>query len=143
MPRPLDVPHQAILQLRNPTKEIIRFTDAELEKNVRTKVNEVVNVENGLDYYLTDKDEAVKIARRLRTKFGGEFIVSPKLYTFDSQHGKRIYRLAVLFRYYPVKKGDIVEIKGKKIKIIFLGKKIFGQEEKTGKKVHLEFEDLK
>ena len=143
MPRPLDVPHQAILQLRNPTKEVIRFTDAELEKNTRTKVNEVVDVENGLDYYLTDKDEAVKIARRLRTKFGVEFVVSPKLYTFDSQHGKRIYRLAVLFRYYPIKKGDSVEIKGKKIKVIFLGKKIFGQEEKTGKKVHLEFEELK
>ncbi len=143
MPRPLPVPHQAILQLRNPSKEIIRFTEAELEKNAWTKVNEVVDVENGLDYYLTDKDEAVKIARRLRTKFGGEFLVSPKLYTYDAQTGKRIYRLAVLFRYYPVKKGDMVEIKGKKIKIIFLGKKIFGQEEKTGKKVHLKFEELK
>ncbi len=143
MPRPLDVPHQAILQLRNPVKEVIRFTEEELEKNERTKVNEVAQVENGLDYYLTDKDEAVRIARKLQTKFGGEFVVSPKLYTYDSQSGKRIYRLTVLFRYYPIKKGDLVEIKGRKIKIISLGKKIFGQEEKTGKKVHLKFEELK
>ena len=56
--------------------------------------------------------------------------------------GKEIYRVTVLFRAIPFKKGEKVEYQGEKYKVKLLGKDILLQDLKTGKKVHVKYKEM-
>jgi len=82
------------------------------------------------------------LGNRLQQRFGGQITVSTKLHTRHRQTSKELYRVNVLFRMPKFKKGDIIEYKGDKIKIISMHKKVFAKDVKTGKKLNLNFKDL-
>lgn len=132
--------YEAILQLRDVTPEIIQFAEAEI-KRVKMRIAKKVKLKNGQDYFLTDNTLTRQLGRKLQEKFGGEFNISPKL--FSKKDGKEIYRLTVLFRGILFKRGDKVEYGGEEYFVKSLSKDIFLKEIKTGKKVHLKYKDMR
>ena len=135
---------QGILQLRNCSKEVINFVKEETEKVNRPDIyiSRIEKSKNGVDLYFTSNKFLRKIGKILKEKFGGDLKESEKLFSRNNQTGKNIYRLTVLFRYYPLKKGDLIKVNGKEYKVMFIGKNIQATEVLGGKKVRLSFDDI-
>ncbi len=131
---------EAILQLRDISTEVVDFVYAEVE-HLGVQIAKAIDLENGVDIYLTDKSLTKTLARNLQASFGGEYKESTSI--FGQKDGNEITRLTILFRGIGAKKGDIVEYKGDKYQIKLVGKDVLLQEVSTGKKIHLKYEDMK
>ena len=135
---------QGILQLRNCDKEVIDFVNNQVEKAGREDVyvSKEVNVPGGIDLYLTSNKFLRSLGKKLKKSFNGEVKESEQLFSRNRQTGKNIYRLNVLFRLTNLKKGDVVEFKGRKIKIMSVGSKVQAKEVETGKRIILKLNEL-
>ena len=81
------------------------------------------------------------MGKKLRKSFGGQLKTSSKLHT-RSKTGRDLYRVNVLYRPAKYKRGDIVAVRGDKVKLLYVGKRIFALDLKTGKKIKIRSEDL-
>lgn len=133
--------YQGILQLRDVNNEIINFVHQQINKRGNVAITKTVKFSNGVDFYITSQKFITILGKKLKDSFGGELKVSSKLYT-KSRHGKELYRVNVLFKLAKYKKGDVVYVRGEKVRIINIGKKIFARDLKTGKKVTIRSSDL-
>jgi len=133
--------YQGILQLRNTTEEILSFVSNQINKRSGVAITKTVKFPNGLDLYITSNKFIRILGKKLKDSFGGELKISSKLHTKNKQ-GKELYRVNVLFRLSRYKKGDIVVIRGDKVRLISIGKKIFAKDLKTGRKVTIRSKDL-
>ena len=133
--------YQGILQLRDVSDEVIGFVHSQIEKRHDVAVTKTVRFPNGFDLYITSQKFIRILGKKLKESFGGELKVSSKLHTKNRQ-GKDLYRINVLFRTAKYKKGDVVSVRGDKVRIIHLGTKIFARNMKTGKKVRIRNSDL-
>ena len=134
--------YEGILQLRNIDNKIMEFTIKEIEKIEYTNIAEIKKVTNGFDIYISPQKSLRSLGNKLQKHFGGQIIVSTKLHTKSRVTSREVYRVNMLFRIPNFKKGDIVEYKGDKIKIISIHKKVFAKDIKTGKKLNINFKDL-
>ena len=131
--------YEAILQLRDISDDVFDFVEKEIgEKEIL--VAKFKEFKNGCDYYLGNANLTKNLGKTLQEKFGGEFTVTANLFSWKD--GKGIYRLTVLFRGIPFKKGEVVEYSGERYTIIVLGKKLVLQCSKTGRKVHIRYKDM-
>ena len=135
--------YEGILQLRNPSKDVIAFLNELVAEREKVNIVKEEKVVNGVDLYFNNQRYMIAIGRKLQKRFGGELKITRKLYTVDRISGKRVYRVNVLFRLPVFKAGDIIKFKGKEIKIKAIGKKVFGFELKTGKKVSIAYKDIR
>ena len=133
---------EGILQLRNIGNEVVEFAVKEIEKNENANIAKVSKVTNGVDIYLSPQKLLRSLGNKLQHHFGGQLAVSRKLHTRSRVTSKDLYRVNVLFRSPNFKKGDIIEYKGDKIKIVAVHKKVFAKDIKTGKKLNISFKDL-
>ena len=131
--------YEAILQLREVADDVVDFVDKEIEKK-GIFVAKVKPVTNGHDYYLGNSNLTKNLGKTLQEKYGGEFTVTATLFT--RKEGKPVYRLTVLFRAMPFKKGDQVEYHDEIYNVIMSGKKVMLQNVKTGKKVQVWHKDM-
>ncbi len=131
--------YEAILQLRDVADEVIDFVDDEIDKK-NIPLAKVKKVTNGYDYYLGNSNLTKNLGKTLQEKYGGEFTVTATLFT--RKEGKPVYRLTVLFRAVPFKKGDQVEYQGETFTVLMSGKKVMLQHLKTGKKMQLWHKDM-
>jgi len=128
---------QAIIQLRNPRKEVEEF----LIRSLGNQISNIQKVRNGLDYYVKDNKRADRAAINARDKYGGEYNVAATLHTRDKQSSKGLYRLSILLRLPDFKKGDVIKFDNKVIKVKGLGKKASGLDLKTGKSKVFKYPD--
>jgi len=133
---------EGILQLRNPNNEVIDFALNEIEKNENTSVAKILKVPNGIDIYMWPQRFLRNLCNKLQNHFGGQVTISTKLHTKNRLTSKEVYRVNALFRIPSFKRGDIIEYKGEKIKIINIHKKVLAKDIKTGKKLNLRFKEL-
>lgn len=133
--------YQGVLQLRDINEEILRFTYNQIKKSGNVAVTKTVEHPNGLDLYITSQKFIRILGKKLKDGFGGELKISSKLHTKNRQ-GKDVYRINVLFRLSKYKKGDIVLVRGDKLRLISIGRKIFARNLKNGKKVTIRRIDL-
>ncbi len=133
--------YEGILQLRNPTNDIIRFVKNQIEKSKIFVANEI-KLKNGIDLYLSSQRFLRALGAKLKKRFGGQLKSSRKLHTVSRKTGKRLYRVTVLLRFPNFKAGDIITYRGEKVKVKLIGKKVFVQNLKTGKKSTIRFEDI-
>lgn len=133
--------YQGILQLRDVNDEIISFVHNQLKKRSDVAVTKTVKLPNGFDLYITSQKFIRILGKKLKDSFGGELKISSKLHTKNRQ-GKELYRVNVLFRLSKHKKGDLVDIRGDKVRLIAIGRKIFARNLKTGKKITIRKSDL-
>ena len=132
---------QGILQLRDVNNEILSFVHNQIKKRSDIAVTKTVTFPNGIDLYITSQKFIRILGKKLKDRFGGELKISSKLHT-RSKQGKDLYRVNVLFKLSKYKKGDIVFVRGDKLRLISIGKKIFARNSETGKKVTIRSRDL-
>ena len=133
---------EGILQLRQIGDEVIEFAVKEIEKNENSHIAKIKKVTNGVDIYISPQKSLRSLGNKLQNRFGGQLMVSTKLHTRSRVTSRDLYRVNLLFRAPKFKKGDIIEYKGDKIKIINIHKKVFAKDVKTGKKLNISFKDL-
>jgi len=133
---------EGILQLRNVDDEVIEFAIREINKIETSYISQVKKVRNGYDVYLSPQKLLRSLGNKLQNRFGGQLLVSTKLHTRNRMTSKEVYRVNMLFRTPDFKKGDTIDYKGDKIKILNIGKKVFAKDIKTGKKLNIAFKDL-
>jgi len=131
--------YEGILQLRNPTKEVISAVRNLLEENRNVFIAKEVKLSNGLDLYLSSQKYLQFIGKNLQNRFGGELKISRKLFAIKRITSKNVYRLTVLFRLPKFKVGDIIKARGKLVKVKHLGKKVIGTDIETGKRVSIDY----
>jgi len=128
--------YNGILQLRNYDESIIRFIDSELEKG-HSKGKyciKLIEFKGGIDYMFSSASFTRHIGKLLLQRFGGEFKETARLVTRSKETSKDLYRLTVLFRVPKFKKGEIVSYKGREVKILNFGNKVYISDIRTNKK---------
>jgi len=133
---------EGILQLRNTPDEVIDFVIKQVEKKENSDIANIKKVINGVDIYLSSQKYLRSLGNKLQNSFGGQLIVSRKIHTRNRITSRDVYRVNVLFRMPNFKKGDIIDYKGDKIKIVGIHKKVLAKDIKTGRKLNLSFKDL-
>ncbi|MBN2421364.1 hypothetical protein JXB27_03745 [Candidatus Woesearchaeota archaeon] len=134
-----------ILQLRNPTQEIKQFVKEELKKAFSKGFHCIKEdeVQNGVDYMMTDAQFTRNLGKKLQNVFGGELVETAKLVSRSKQTSKDLYRITVLFRLPKFKKGDIVNYKGREFKVINFSKKVYVEDVETKKKEQINYKDIR
>lgn len=136
--------YNGLLQLRNPSKEILAFVQYELKKATEKNVHCIKeeDVTNGRDYQITDAKYAQHLGRMLQNAFGGELVITAKLVSRSKETSKDLYRTTVLFRYPKFRKGDVVSYKGRDVRIINFSKKVYVIDLKSNKKEQVSYESV-
>ncbi|MEK7173111.1 MAG: NMD3-related protein [Patescibacteria group bacterium] len=133
---------EGILQLRDVSDEVVEFAVKEIERNESSSIAKIKKVTNGVDVYISPQTLLRSLGNKLQNRFGGQLMVSTKLHTRNRVTSRDLYRVNLLFRPPKFKKGDIIEYKGDKIKVINIHKKVFAKDVKTGKKLNISFKAL-
>ena len=134
---------EGILQLRNIDQSIVEYILNQFEK-YKVGIAKIEEVKNGFDVYSASNKFSRKIAHKLQNEFGGEVKESAKLYTKSQLTSKMVYRLNVLYRGPLIKKGEIVKVKDKIIKVSSLTKNIIkGTELASGNRISVLNESVK
>ncbi len=131
--------YEAILQLRNTSKEVYDFVLDEINRK-KVHLTKESKQKNGLDLYLSDNSFTKALGKKLQEKFGGQILTTASLHT--KKDNKELYRITVLFRQASFKKSDLVIYQGETYKVKQMGKDILLQHNKTGKKVHLKYKEI-
>jgi len=133
---------EGILQLRNPSQEVIDFIESKLKKHhERFSISKIVEQKLGLDLYITNNRYMQRLANDLQKNFGGILKKSPHLFSRNRQTSKNIYRVNICLRFYDFKKEDVIKINKKYIKITNIGKKISGTDLEQNKRVSFKIEE--
>ena len=133
--------YQGILQLRDVNEQILNFVHAQIKNRADVAITRTVRFSNGIDLYITSQKFIRILGKKLKDSFGGELKISSKLHTKNRQ-GKDLYRVNVLFRLLKYKRGDTVSVRGDRLRLISVGRKIFARNLKNGKKVTIRKSDL-
>ena len=104
---------EATLQLRFVDQHVVNFVYEDIEKKGISATREKFE-QNGLDVSVDSKKYAQQLGKALQEKFGGLLKTTARIFTRDRQSSKDVYRVTVLFKQFPYKKGDTFEMKGKK-----------------------------
>ena len=126
---------EGILQLRNPSQEIIDFIESKLKKHEKFSISKIVEQKEGLDLYVSDKRYMQRLAQELQKQFGGLIKTSPQLFSRNKQTSKDIFRVNTCIRFYDFSKNDVVRITNKYVRITNIRKKISGINIETNKRV--------
>lgn len=131
---------EGTLQLREATPELLEFVRADIAAHAKDGVHIAKEKGRGgsADFQLTSTKYMRQLGKRLRARFNGELTETVKLFSRNKQTSKEIYRTNVLFKLRKHKVGDVVESRGRKVKIKSIGKRVSGVDVDTGKKVFVE-----
>lgn len=105
---------EATVQLRNINKDVVGFVHEDMEKNDIAVTKEKM-VDNGMDFLVDSRKYAQQLGKKLQQKFGGMLKTSARVFTRDRQSSKDVYRVTVLFKQFPYKKGDTFILKGEEL----------------------------
>ncbi len=133
--------YQGILQLRDINDEMLSFVYSQIKKRGNVAITKTANLPNGKDLYITSQKFIQVIGKKLKESFGGQITTSSKLHT-RSKSGRDLYRVNVLYRPAKYKRGDIVTVRGDKVRLLQVGRRIFALDLKTGKRIRIRNEDL-
>lgn len=133
---------EGTLQLRNPSQEVIDFVENRIEKDRKCTVAKIVQLKNGYDFYLSSQRYLRSLGKKLSETFPGMWKESRKIFTRNHLTSKDVYRVTVLFRYFDIKKGQTIEIRGDKFEVVSAGKKLVLKNLKTQKKKTMAYTSL-
>jgi NMD protein affecting ribosome stability and mRNA decay len=127
---------EGVLQLRNASPELIDFMRTDIKKNEnRAFIVKETIIKDSADFILNSNTYLRAVAKRINQRFNGELTEHAKLFSRDMHTSKDIYRMNVLFKQRSMKSGDIIDQKGRKVKIRSTGLNVSGIDIETGKKV--------
>ena len=128
--------------MRNPSKKLLEFIIDTVTRDERAAITQIVPEPNGFDYYLSSQKYLQILGRKIRANFSGEYRLTSTLHT-ENKMGDKLYRITILFREYPFKKGSVVLVHGDRYVVVSAGQKIYCKNEKSGKKEWFAVKDVK
>ena len=140
--RPKDY-FEGILQIRYGSPELLKWVLARIKADGRARVAKEKKVTNGVDVYISDQHYLQNLGRQIKKKFIGILKVSRRLHTTDKMTSKLLYRVTVLFKVLPFKRGDIVTLHGEQVEVLNIGNKAQVKDVKSGAKKDVELESLR
>ncbi|PIZ50549.1 hypothetical protein COY27_06730 [Candidatus Woesearchaeota archaeon CG_4_10_14_0_2_um_filter_33_13] len=135
-----DLYFEAVLQLREVSQEVVDYAEEEIYR-LKVKVAKVVTLKNGFDYYLSDISSTKKLGKSLQLKFGGQCLITSSLWGVKKD--REVHRVTVLYRGISFAKGSTVIYQGEEFEVKQMVKDILLQNIKTGKKVHVKYENMR
>jgi NMD protein affecting ribosome stability and mRNA decay len=138
--RPKDY-FEGVLQIRYGNQELLEWVKNRIKTDGRARVAKEKKVTNGVDVYISDQHYLQNLGRQLKRKFTGILKVSRRLHTVHKMTSKLLYRVTVLFKVLPFKRGDIVTVHGERVEVLNIGNRAQVRDVKSGAKrdVNLEF----
>ena len=134
---------QGVLQLRNPSDELLVYVFESVDSaGDEVWISKEKKVKNGFDFYLSNNKFLRRIAEQLKNKFFGQTKVTATLHTRDALRSKELFRVTVLFRLAPFKRGEIFPVRGSEMKVVNIGDKVTLKDLKTGKNRLIAYEDV-
>jgi len=113
--------YEAIIQLRLVDEEFCYLVEKACMKD-KIYIAKAMDVRNGYDYYVGDNRWAMNFGKHLQKTYGGELQFTRSL--FSERDGKKMWRVTVLYRQMPFKKGDRVVYNGEEWDVISMVKGI-------------------
>ncbi len=92
---------EAVIQLRNPTEELISFIRNQIKKRGNVFVAKEDIEKYGVDIYISDQRFARALGNKMKRAFKGELITSRRIFTRSRQTSRDVYRVTVCFRMEP------------------------------------------
>ncbi|HLF54375.1 MAG TPA: NMD3-related protein [Candidatus Nanoarchaeia archaeon] len=133
---------EGILQIRNPNKELLEWIRNRVMTEKRAFISKEKTVKNGIDLYMSSQHYLQNLGKQLQEKFNGILKTSKRLHTVDKMTSKLLYRVNVLFKPFPFKRGDIITLHGEQVQIMQIGKRVQVKNIQTGKKAMVPIELL-
>jgi len=111
---------EAILQVRAEGRPLSEGERRAIEKLVEEKVDEImrkdrmgfiqdtIEKDEGLDFYMGSTSAARKVAQAIRERFGGTISEAYELVGLDRQTSREVYRTSVSVRIPKFRRGDVV-----------------------------------
>lgn len=140
--RPKDY-FEGILQIRHGNQELLKWVQDRIKADGRARVAKEKKVKNGVDVYISDQHYLQNLGRQLKHKFIGILKVSKRLHTTDKMTSKLLYRVTVLFKVLPFKRGDIVTLHGEQVEVLNIGNRAQVKVVKSGAKKDVDLEFLR
>ncbi len=134
--------YQGRLQLRNCTKEVIQFSRDRIMAADGVQITKEVNVQGGIDFFITSNKFLKKLGRMLKARFTGIMKQTAKLHTEDVQSGKKIYRGTILFRMPSFNVGDVGIFRGDEVMVLSIANQVILKDTKSGKKKRENFDEV-
>jgi nonsense-mediated mRNA decay protein 3 len=121
---------EAILQVRAEGRPLGEAERREVEDIVSQKIDEImrkdrmgfiqdtIEKDEGLDFYMGSKGSARKLAQAIRDRFGGTINEAYELVGIDRQTSKEVYRTSVSVRIPKFQRGDVVTDRHGKVYLV-------------------------
>jgi len=93
--------YEGVLQLRPYDEEVMRFVTNQVKKDGKVFISKVVELDKGIDIYLSSQKFIRKLGKKLKKSFKGEMKESRTLFTRNRMSQRLVYRATVLFRLKP------------------------------------------
>lgn len=123
---------EGVLQLRNTTPDIYQWVIQKVKADGKARIAKEKKVPNGIDLYFSEQHYMQSLGKKMKETFPGQVVTSRRLFTTDKMTSKFLYRVTVLFKGMPFKRGDIVEFQGEKVQILNVANRIQVKNIKSG-----------
>ncbi len=134
---------EGILQIRDGNQELITWVHNRIKTDGKARIAKEKKVTNGIDLYLNDQHYLQNLGRKIKEKFTGILKISMRQHTTDKMTSKLVYRVTVLFKMLPFKKGDILTVHGEPVELLRVANKAQVKDVKSGAKRDVDLELLR
>ncbi|MEM2916313.1 MAG: NMD3-related protein [Candidatus Woesearchaeota archaeon] len=128
---------EGVLQLRGCSDEVLDWAHDEIIRAGRAKIAKVKEVKGGIDVYLSSQHYMQSLGRQLQQRFGGILKITRRIHTRSRITSRDVYRMTVLFRQLPFRKGETISYRGEKWKVLAVGNQVQLQNILSGKKTRV------
>jgi NMD protein affecting ribosome stability and mRNA decay len=133
---------EGILQVRGEDEKLLEWIHNRIISDGKARIAKEKKVRNGVDLYVSDQHYLQNLGRKIKERFPGILKVSKRLHTVDKMTSKNLYRVTVLFKVLPFKRGDIITIHGEQVEILNIGHKAQIKNVKSGAKRDIDLDTL-
>ena len=133
---------EGVLQLRNCPPGLISNLQGTISRHPQISIAGVEKVRGGEDWYVTNQRVLRTLGRWLSQHYSGQMIMSRRLFTRRKLTSRDVYRVTVLFRYMPRKRGDTFTFQDSVYSITRFGPKLEARDTKTKRRRLIDYVDL-
>lgn len=102
--------YEAVIQLRNPSPELINLINNQLRKNPDAFISTIVPHKDGFDIYISSQRFARNLGNKMKKAFrNSELKISRKIVTRNRQTSRDVYRATVFFKLHPEEENERAE----------------------------------
>ena len=125
---------EGVLQLRPGRQDVLTFVRETTVQEGKAEIVKEAKVKGGIDLYFSSQRYLRALGQRLPGRFSGKLEMSRRLFSASGVTSKLIYRVTVLFRLLPFKRGDTVGLRGREYRILAVKERVHLQDAATGVK---------